>query len=123
MSGGRGTRKTADYPDTMTSMDNLASKYRDQGLWEVEKLGVQVMKTRKTKLGTGHPATLNDHGQLAVTDGVRGCCVEGGGGCCYSGGRGCYGTSIGSSGIVGPELLRGSLGLGGSVLIGGGGRA
>ena len=54
------TRKTklgADHPDTLTSMANLASTYRNQGRWEeAEQLEVQVMETSKTKLGEDHPA-------------------------------------------------------------------
>jgi hypothetical protein len=52
----------ADHPDTLTSMANLASTYRKQGRWsEAEKLEVQVMEARKTKLGADHPDTLNEH--------------------------------------------------------------
>ena len=47
-----------EHPDTLTSMANLASTYRNQGRWkEAEKLEVQVMETRKTKLGAGASST------------------------------------------------------------------
>jgi hypothetical protein len=39
-------------------MAYLALTYRNQGRWEAEKLEVQVMETRKTKLGANHPDTL-----------------------------------------------------------------
>jgi hypothetical protein len=47
---------------------NLASTYRNQGRWnEAEKLGVQVLKTRKTVLGSEHPETLTSMANLAYT--------------------------------------------------------
>ncbi|KEY71651.1 hypothetical protein S7711_10241, partial [Stachybotrys chartarum IBT 7711] len=49
-------------------MANLASTYRNQGQWEeTEKLDVQVMETRKTKLGADHPDTLTSMNNLALT--------------------------------------------------------
>jgi hypothetical protein len=52
------TKLGEDHPETLTSMANLASTYRDQGRWEeAEKLEVQVMETRNTKLGEDHPDT------------------------------------------------------------------
>ncbi|KAL8364658.1 hypothetical protein RB595_003778 [Gaeumannomyces hyphopodioides] len=46
----------------------LASLYRDQGRWEeAEKLEVEVMETRKTKLGVDHPDTLTSMANLAST--------------------------------------------------------
>ena len=49
-------------------MNNLALTYTDQGRWkEAEKLLVQVMETRKTKLGEGHPSTLGSMSNLAIT--------------------------------------------------------
>jgi tetratricopeptide repeat protein len=49
-------------------MANLASTYRNQGRWEeAEKLEVQVMETRKTKLGADHPDTLTIMNNLAFT--------------------------------------------------------
>jgi hypothetical protein len=50
----------SDHPDTLTSMANLASTYRNQGRWdEAEKLEVDVMNARKAKLGSDHPHTLS----------------------------------------------------------------
>ncbi|KAG4431135.1 hypothetical protein IFR05_013384 [Cadophora sp. M221] len=58
----------ADHPDTLISMANLASTYRNQGRWEkAEKLELQVMETRKTKLGADHPDTLSSIANLAST--------------------------------------------------------
>ncbi|KAI2669860.1 hypothetical protein LCP963914a_9880 [Penicillium roqueforti] len=46
----------------------LGSAYRKQGLWdEAEQLEVQVMETRKTKLGEDHPDTLTSMANLALT--------------------------------------------------------
>jgi tetratricopeptide repeat protein len=57
-----GTRKAVLGPkhlSTLTSMDNLASTYWNQGRWtKAEKLDVQVMETRKTVLGHEHPSTI-----------------------------------------------------------------
>ncbi|KEZ41458.1 hypothetical protein SAPIO_CDS7599 [Scedosporium apiospermum] len=62
-----------DHPDTLTSMANLASIYRNQGRWEeAEKLDVQVMETRKVKLGDDHPDTLTSMANLALTYGKQG---------------------------------------------------
>ncbi|KAI2475466.1 AAA superfamily ATPase [Pyrenophora tritici-repentis] len=64
----RKTKLGADHPDTLTSMANLASTYRNQGRWDnAEKLEVQVMETSKTKLGADHPDTLNSMANLAST--------------------------------------------------------
>ena len=50
------------------SMANLALTLLDQGRWEeAEKLEVQVMETRKAKLGADHPDTLTSMANLAVT--------------------------------------------------------
>ncbi|KAF2188857.1 HET-domain-containing protein [Zopfia rhizophila CBS 207.26] len=58
----------AEHPDTLTSMANLASTYRNQGRWKAaEELEVQVMETCKKKLGTDHPDTLNSMSNLAST--------------------------------------------------------
>ncbi|PZC89041.1 kinesin light chain 3, partial [Pyrenophora tritici-repentis] len=47
---------------------NLASTYWNQGRWnDAEKLEVQVMEIRKTKLGASHPDTLNSMANLALT--------------------------------------------------------
>jgi hypothetical protein len=49
----------SEYPNTLTSMANLAWTYRNQGRWvEAEKLEVQVMETFTAKLGADHPDTL-----------------------------------------------------------------
>ena len=38
----------ADHPNTLTSMSNLASTYRQQGRWkEAEELEVPLLETRK----------------------------------------------------------------------------
>jgi tetratricopeptide (TPR) repeat protein len=62
------TKLGADHPDTLSSMANLASTYRNQGRWEeAEKLEVQVMETSKTRLGADHPSTLSSMANLAST--------------------------------------------------------
>jgi hypothetical protein len=49
-------------------MANLASTYSNQGRWdEAEQLQVQVMESRKTKLGADHPDTLRSMANLAFT--------------------------------------------------------
>jgi tetratricopeptide (TPR) repeat protein len=56
----------AEHLDTLTSMANLASTYRNQGRWkEAEELEVQVMETRKRVLGAEHPSTLTSMNNLA----------------------------------------------------------
>jgi len=61
----------AEHPDTLTSMVNLVSTYRNQGRWkETEELDVQVMETRKRVLGAsqhaGHPEQPRLHfGKIA----------------------------------------------------------
>jgi hypothetical protein len=58
----------SDHPDTLISMGNLASTYRNQGRWdEAEKLIVDVMHARKAKLGSDHPDTLTSMANLAFT--------------------------------------------------------
>jgi hypothetical protein len=58
----------ADHPDTLTSMNNLASTYWSQGRWDAaEELELQVMESRKTKLGADHPSTLTSMNNLAYT--------------------------------------------------------
>ncbi|KAI9783322.1 MAG: hypothetical protein M1816_001420 [Peltula sp. TS41687] len=55
-----------EHPDTLNSMGNLASTFRDQGRWkEAEELQVQVMETRNRVLGQEHPSTLNSIDNLA----------------------------------------------------------
>lgn len=57
-----------DHEDTLWSMANLVSTYRNQGRWEeAEALDVQVMESRKTKLGDSHPDTLTSMINLAFT--------------------------------------------------------
>lgn len=47
---------------------DLASTYRNQGRWkDAEQLDLQVMETRKTKLGADHPSTLTSMNNLAST--------------------------------------------------------
>jgi len=49
-------------------MANLASTYMNQGRWEAaEELEVQVMETRKKKMGADHPDTLGSMHNLALT--------------------------------------------------------
>ena len=49
----------AEHPDTLTSMENIAVTYCNQGKWiEAEQLQVQVMDMRKKLLGAEHPDTL-----------------------------------------------------------------
>ena len=58
----------AEHPDTLTSMANLASTYRNQGRWkEAEELEVQVMETSLRVLGAEHPSTLTRMNNLAFT--------------------------------------------------------
>ena len=58
----------AEHPDTLISIANLASTYRNQGRWKkAEELEVQVMKTRKRVLGAEHPFTLISIANLAST--------------------------------------------------------
>ena len=62
------TKLGADYPDTLSSIANLASMFWNQGWWdEAEKLQVEVMETSKTKLGADHPSTLTSMNNLAFT--------------------------------------------------------
>ncbi|KAG4431757.1 hypothetical protein IFR05_012756 [Cadophora sp. M221] len=57
-----------EHPDTLTSMANLASTYRNQGRWkEAEDLFVLVMETRKRVLSQEHPDTLTSMANLAST--------------------------------------------------------
>ncbi|KIX10040.1 uncharacterized protein Z518_01121 [Rhinocladiella mackenziei CBS 650.93] len=58
----------AELPDTLTSMANLASTYRNQGRWqEAEELDVQVMETSSRVLGAEHLDTLTSMTNLAST--------------------------------------------------------
>ena len=57
-----------EHPDTLNSMANLASTYRNQGRWkEAEELEVGVMETTKRVLGEEHPSTLSSMANLAST--------------------------------------------------------
>src|ERR1700722_8394909 len=57
-----------EHPDTLTSMDILASTYWNQGRSkEAEVLQVSVMETRKQVLGEEHPDSLMSMGNLAST--------------------------------------------------------
>ena len=57
-----------EHLDTLTSMENLASTYSDQGKFnEAEQLEVQVLEMRKMLLGAKHPNTLLSMGNLAIT--------------------------------------------------------
>jgi len=48
-----------EHPDTLSSMTNLASTYRNQGRWnEAEQLQNQVMDLRMRVLGQEHLHTL-----------------------------------------------------------------
>jgi hypothetical protein len=57
-----------EHPDTLSSMGNLASTYRNQGRWkEAEELQVRVTETRKRVLGEEHSDTLSSMNNLAIT--------------------------------------------------------
>src|SRR3954464_11961823 len=57
-----------EHPDTLISMANLASTYRNQGRWkEAEELGMQVMEVHSRVLGPEHPDTLANMHNLAYT--------------------------------------------------------
>ncbi|KAJ5651978.1 hypothetical protein N7507_009404 [Penicillium longicatenatum] len=57
-----------DDEETLYSTALLAVAYRLEGAWrEAEQLEVQVMETRKTKLGANHPDTLTSIANLALT--------------------------------------------------------
>ena len=58
----------AEHPDTLISMANLGSTYRDQGRWnEAEQLQIQVMDMTKKIFGADHPDTLTSMENLACT--------------------------------------------------------
>ncbi|KAF2725921.1 hypothetical protein K431DRAFT_214502 [Polychaeton citri CBS 116435] len=57
-----------EHPDTLSSMNNLASTYRNQGRWkEAEQLDAKVVETRSAVLGAEHPDTLTSMNNLAST--------------------------------------------------------
>jgi tetratricopeptide (TPR) repeat protein len=56
------------HSDTLTSMNNLALTYWNQGRWnEAEKLQVEVMERRKEVLREGHSDILTSMNNLALT--------------------------------------------------------
>jgi pentatricopeptide repeat protein len=58
----------AEHPDTLISINNLASTYRNQGRWkEAEEMFVQVIETGKRVLGAEYPETLISIANLAST--------------------------------------------------------
>jgi tetratricopeptide (TPR) repeat protein len=66
-----------EHPNTLRSMNNLASTYRDQGRWtEAEELFVQVVEASKRVFGGKHPNTLTSIGNLASTYKKQGRCRE-----------------------------------------------
>jgi len=57
-----------EHPQTLHSISNLASTYRNQGRWdEAESLEIAVLETRKRVLGEEHPDTLDSMNDLALT--------------------------------------------------------
>jgi hypothetical protein len=57
-----------EHPDTLTSIGNLASTYRQQGQWQLaEELEVMVMETRKRVFGLANLDTLESITNLAAT--------------------------------------------------------
>ena len=62
-----------EHPDTLTSINNLASTFLDRGRRrEAEGLFVQVLETFKRVLGLEHPDTLISMNNLALTYGKQG---------------------------------------------------
>jgi hypothetical protein len=56
----------AEHPDTLTSMANLASTYRNQGRWsEAEELQTTELEICSRVLGQEHPDTLISMANLA----------------------------------------------------------
>jgi tetratricopeptide (TPR) repeat protein len=56
-----------EHPNTLASINNLASTFWNQGRWkEAEELGVQVVETRKRVQGEEHPDTLASISNLAL---------------------------------------------------------
>jgi hypothetical protein len=55
-----------EHPDTLTSMNNLASTFCNQGRWnEAEELQTQVTNSIRTTLGEDHPSTVAAIANLA----------------------------------------------------------
>jgi hypothetical protein len=58
----------AEHPDTLTSMANLASTYRNQGRWkEAEELQATELEICSRVLGAEHPSTLTSMNNLVFT--------------------------------------------------------
>ncbi len=56
-----------DHPDTLSSINNLASVLDAQGLYaSAEPLYVECLARRKAKLGEDHPDTLSTISNLAA---------------------------------------------------------
>jgi tetratricopeptide (TPR) repeat protein len=55
-----------EHPDTLTSMNNLATVLRDQGKYEqAEEMYRHALRLRQTVLGKEHPSTLTRMSNLA----------------------------------------------------------
>ncbi|MCJ1383790.1 hypothetical protein MMC17_006904 [Xylographa soralifera] len=55
-----------EYPNTLTSINNLALIYQNQGRWkEAEELNIRTLKTKQKVLGGEHPSTLISMDNLA----------------------------------------------------------
>jgi len=56
------------HPDSLMNMNDLALTYTKQGRWqEAEKLGMQVLETRKRDAWRGPSRLAREHGNLAST--------------------------------------------------------
>jgi hypothetical protein len=61
------TRLGPDHPDTLMSMNDLASAYRDAGKYDrARPLFEETLALRKSKLGPDHPDTLQSMSNLAL---------------------------------------------------------
>jgi tetratricopeptide (TPR) repeat protein len=57
-----------EHPDTLTSMDNLANIYEDEGKYtQAETLHSQTLEIKRRVLGPEHPSTLESMMNLALT--------------------------------------------------------
>ena len=57
-----------EHPFTLTSINNLASTYKNQDRWKkTEELNVRVIKTSLKMLSEKHPFTLTSINNLAST--------------------------------------------------------
>ncbi|KAF6836806.1 TPR domain protein [Colletotrichum plurivorum] len=55
-----------EHPDTLTSMNNLAFSWKDQGRWEdATQLLQGCVRRREIVLGMNHPATLSSASALS----------------------------------------------------------